>query len=375
MAIVESEPEPRGADRRGREGVRPLLVVDAGRDQPDRGRWRRGALLLGLRGEALPRLRVAARQRQHRPPAPEDHRGDQGAGRQALHDRAADGLGVALAPRAAARGGHAGRPLHVVLHQLGRRGERERDQARAARDRAAQDRRALPLVPRRDARLGHAHRRSAPLAERAGDGRRRADARPVHVSLSRGSSRSVPGLHGRAAPRGDPRVRGRAHGRRRHPRDGDRDERDHPASARLPAGDPRGLRPARDPAHPRRGHGRLRPHRALVRVRELGRRPGHHHRREGDQLGLRPARRDDHPRAPEGVGAQRGSSPAGSRTRAIHSRVRPRLRRSRPSRRRASSRTRPRSARTSGTACAPRGAPSVDRRGPRARAASGGSSS
>ena len=63
--------------------VRPLLVVGAGRDQPDRGRGRRGPLLLGLRRQALPRLRLAARQRQHRPPAPEDRRGDQGAGRQA----------------------------------------------------------------------------------------------------------------------------------------------------------------------------------------------------------------------------------------------------------------------------------------------------
>ena len=137
-----------------------------------------------------------------------------------------------------------------------RRGERERDQARAARDRPSQDHRALPLVPRRDPRLDPAHGRSAPLAERAGDGRRRAHARSVHVPLSRRSSGSMPGLHGRAAPRGDPRVRGRTHGRRGDPRDGDGHERDHPAAARLSPGDPRGLRPARDPADPRRGHGR-----------------------------------------------------------------------------------------------------------------------
>ena len=210
-----SRPEPRRADRRGREGVRPLLVVDTGRDQPDRGRRRRGPLLLGLRRQALPRLRVAARQRQHRPPAPEDHRGDQGAGGQALHDRPADGDRVALAARPAARGGHARRPVHVVLHELGRRGERERDQARAPRDRAAQDRRALPLVPRSDPRLDRADRRPAAVAERARDGRRRADARPVHVPLSGGPPGSVPGLHGRAASRGDPRVRGR---RTRSPR-------------------------------------------------------------------------------------------------------------------------------------------------------------
>ena len=49
----------------------------------------------------------------------------------------------------------------------------------------------------------------APLGGRAGHPRRRAHARPVHVPLPRRPSRSVPGLHGRAAPRGDPPVRGR----------------------------------------------------------------------------------------------------------------------------------------------------------------------
>ena len=132
-----------------------------------------------------------------------------------------------------------------------------------------------------------AHRRPAALAERAGDAGPRADARPVPVSLLRGPPGSVPRVHRRAAPRGDPRVRGPAERRRRLPRDGDGNERGAAASGRLSPGDPRGLRPARDPARPRRGHGRLRTNRPLVRVRELGRRPGHHHRGEGDQLGLR----------------------------------------------------------------------------------------
>ena len=95
----------------------------------------------------------------------------------------------------------------------------------------AQDHRALPQLPRRDGRRDHADRRPAPLARRAGDPRRRADVRPVHLPLPGRPSRPVPGLHRRAAPRGDPPVRGRAHGRRGDPRDGDRDERDHPAAA------------------------------------------------------------------------------------------------------------------------------------------------
>ena len=41
-----------------------------------------------------------------------------------------------------------------------------------------------------------------------GDPRRRAHARPVHVPLPGRPSRPVPGLHRRAAPRGDPPVRG-----------------------------------------------------------------------------------------------------------------------------------------------------------------------
>ena len=79
---------------------------------------------------------------------------------------------------------------------------------------------------------------------------------------------------------------------------------DHPAARRLPPGDPRGLRPPRDPVDPRRGDGRLRPHRAVVRLRALGRRPRHHHGREGDQLGLRPARRDDRARRDRRPGAR-----------------------------------------------------------------------
>ena len=260
----------RPAGRRRRQAVRPPLLVGAGRAQPDpRGR-RRGPLLLGLRRQALPRLRVAARQRLDRPPASEARGRDQGAGRQALHDRPADGDRGALDARAPARRGHARRPLDVVLHERRRRGERERDQARALVHGAAQDHRALPLLPRRDGRCDHADRRSAPLAGRAGDPGRRAHARPVHVPLPGRASRPVPGLHRRAAPRGDPAIRGSAHGCRRDPRDGGRDERDHRSARRLPAVDPRGLRPPRHPADRRRGDGRLRPHRQVVRRSTTG---------------------------------------------------------------------------------------------------------
>ena len=45
-----------------------------------------------------------------------------------------------------------GRHRRLLLHQRRRRGQRERDQARAAGDRPPQDPRALPLVSRRDRR-------------------------------------------------------------------------------------------------------------------------------------------------------------------------------------------------------------------------------
>ncbi len=186
----------RAADRRGCEALRPLLLVGAGRDLADRGRGRRGSLLLGLRRQALPRLRLAARQRLDRLRPPEDRRGDQGAGRDARDDRPADGDRVALAPRQAARRGDAGRPRLLVLHERRHGGERERDQARALVHGAPQDRRALPQLPRSDRRLDDAHRRPAPLARRARHPRRRADARPVHLSLpgrpSRSRARSAP---------------------------------------------------------------------------------------------------------------------------------------------------------------------------------------
>ena len=70
--------------------------------------------------------------------------------------------------------------------------------------------RALPLLPRRDRGRDHAHRRPAPLARRAGDPGRRADARPVHLPLSGRPSRPVPGLHrARRTSRRSSSTRGR----------------------------------------------------------------------------------------------------------------------------------------------------------------------
>ena len=59
-----------------------------GAARPARRRRSRGLAVLGRRRATLPRLLEPAGQRQHRPPAPEAGRRDQGAGRPAVHGRA-----------------------------------------------------------------------------------------------------------------------------------------------------------------------------------------------------------------------------------------------------------------------------------------------
>ena len=271
-------PESGRTDRRRREGARSLLVVGAERDQPDR---RSPGPRVGTSGTTT----ASATSTSPRSSSTSTSATSTRRSSQAIKDQA-DKLCTIGPPmanesrsraRPDARRGDARRPLRLVLHERRRRGQRERDQARAHGHRPPQDHRALPLLPRRHPRRRLADRRPAPLARRAGHGGHRARVRPVHLPLPGRPSRPVPGLHGRAAPRGDPRVRGRPHGRRDHPRDGHRHERHHRAARRLPAERARGLRPPRHPADPRRGDGRLRPHRQVVRLRALGRRARHPH--------------------------------------------------------------------------------------------------
>ena len=105
-----------------------------------------------------------------------------------------------------------------------------------------------------------------------------------------------------AGPRGRHPLRGRPHDRRGLPRDDRRHERDPHPARRLHPGRPRDLRPERHPDGLRRGHGRLRADRALVRGRPLGR----HARPDDDGQGpdeLVPAARGrgDAPRDRRGV--------------------------------------------------------------------------
>ena len=167
-----------------------------------------------------------------------------------------------------------------------------------------QGHRALSQLPRRDGRRDHAHRRPAPLARRAGHPGRRAHVRPYTYRCPAGHPDPCPVCTG--AP---------------HLEEILQYEGAHTVAAVIletvtgtngiivpPDGylqlDPRDVRQARDPAHRRRGDGRVRPHRQVVRRRQLGRRPGHHHDGEGHQLRLRPARRDGDPRADRRLGSR-----------------------------------------------------------------------
>ena len=202
---------------------------------------------------------------------------------------------AALDARAPARRGDARRPLDVVLHERRRRGERERDQARALvhGPRTRSSRATARTTARRRARSRSPATRAAGRPSRASRAScacstRTRIAAPPAIPIRARSARGAPHLEEIL------QYEGAAHRRRRDPGDGHRDERHHRPARRLPAVDPRGVRPARHPADLRRGDGRLRAHGQVVRVRELGRRPGHPHRREGDQLRLRAARRDGH---------------------------------------------------------------------------------
>ena len=164
-----------------------------------------------------------------------------------------------------------GRHRRLLLHERRRRGERERDQDRADVHRPPQDPRALPLVPRRNRRRDYADRRSAPLGCRARHPWRRPRCR-IRITASSAAGIDVGSRAGQ--PRRSHSARRAADDRGVLPRNGDRHQRHPRAARRLPPGRPRAVHEVRHPDGCRRGHGRLRPHRRVVRRQPLERRPG-----------------------------------------------------------------------------------------------------
>ena len=205
---------------------------------------------------------------QHRPRRPACRRRDHRAGDPAPVRPARVRDRDPRPPRPEAGRDPARRHGQGVLHPGRRRGDRERDQARAPPHRPLQAARPLPQLPRRHVRRDDAHRRLPPLGERARAGGRRP--LPRHAPLGREGAAA--GRGGAQRPRGRHQVRGRPHDRRGVPRDDRGHQRDPHPARRLPQGRPRAVRQVRDPDGRRRGHGGLRPDRALVRGRPLGRR-------------------------------------------------------------------------------------------------------
>ena len=239
-------------------------------------------------GRRVPRLLEPAGQRQHRPPAPAGGRGDPGAGGDADDDRAGDGQ-----PHARAGGASDPRPTRPT-------GSRPSSSPTAAptptRTRSGW-RACTPDATRCVSAYRSYHGNTGAAVVATGDWRRvpneyaRGHVHHFGPFLYRSEfwattpeQESERALHhlerviqaeGPASDRGDPAGDDPRHGRRPG------------AAARVPRGRARDRRPVRDPADPRRGHVRVRPHRQLVRVRRLRRAARPDHLRQGRQLRLR----------------------------------------------------------------------------------------
>ena len=287
------QPEQRRQHRRG-PGVRVPLVVGPGTDQPAAHRRRRGCVVLGRRGQPLPRLLLAAGQPQPRPPAPPAHRRHQGPGRPALH-------GGALVRQ---RRAHRGRPAHhraragatsnrVFFTNGGAEANENAIRMARAAHRPPQGAGHLPQLPRRHRRGHHADRRPPPLAV--------ASRRSPGIVHFFGPYPYRSAFH--ATTEAEECERALAHLGR-----GDHGARAPDTIAAIvlesvvgtngvlvpPDGYLAGVRELCD-RHgivliARRGDGRLRPRGRVVRGRPLGRHAGPHLLRQGRELRLRAAR-------------------------------------------------------------------------------------
>ena len=256
------------------------------RPRPAGGRRRRGLVVLGRGRQALPRLLVAAGEREHRPPAPEAGRRHQGAGRPRC----------ARSPRSTPTTPAARRPASSPSW-------------RPATSTWCSSPTAAPRPPRTPS----AWPGSTPAATRCWPPTAATTAPPPARSPSPATpaaGRASPALPGvvhfwgpypyrsafHATTEAEECERALAHladtlmvegphtvaaiiletgGRhQRHPR----------AARRLPRRRPRAVRRARHRDDRRRGHGRLRPLRRVVRRRPLGRRARPHLLRQGREL-------------------------------------------------------------------------------------------
>ena len=175
-------------------------------------------------------------------------------------------------------------------------------------------------LPRRHRRLHHHDRRPPAVAERAGLPGRRPLLRalPVPVGVPR-HHRGRGGASGRCSTSRTSSCSRARHRGRHHAGDGGRHQRHPRAARRLPRRRARPVRPLRHRDDLRRGHGRLRPLRRVVRRRPLGRHARPHLLRQGRQLRLRAPRRRDHQPAASPTPSPSAPTPAASPTPATSS--------------------------------------------------------
>ena len=268
------------------QGALTPLVVAGGR----------GRVVLGRGRQPLPRLLVAARQHQHRPPAPQAGGGHPGAGRPSC----------ARSPRSTPTTPAARRPGSSPSWP-------------PATSTWCSSPTAAPRPPRTPCAwpgctpaatrcwppTARYHGATAGSITLTGDPRRwpsePGDARRHPLLGAVPLPLAVPRHHrgrgvraGAAAPRRHDHGRGPAHRGRHHPGDGGGHERHPRAARRLPRRRAGAVRPVRHRDDRRRGDGRLRALRRVVRRRPLGRHPRPHLLRQGRELRLRAARRRRH---------------------------------------------------------------------------------
>ena len=245
-----------------------LRVVGAGRGGSDSGGARQGRPLLDAGRQALHRLQQPVDVRQRRPRRPARHQGHPGAGRVARLRQPVHGHRAA---RAAGReAGRRSRPGDIDVFFFTNGGAE-------ANENAIRIARAVTGRHKILARYRSYHGGTAGSLTLTGDPRRWA-AEPgmpgvVHVldpyhGMQRGWD--TRGRVAGASSKKSSMLEGPQTHRRLHPRDGHRHQRHPGAARRLPAGRARALRQARHPADLRRGDGRLRPHRQVVRASTTG---------------------------------------------------------------------------------------------------------
>ena len=307
-----------------------LRVVRAGRGRSDSRRPRQGRVFLDAGRQALPRLQQPVDVRQHRPRRrARDRRRSRSRRRRwptptrSWPPRSARRLGAKLAgDHARATSTRSSSPTAAP------RPTRTPSRSRGWSPAATRSWRAIARTTARTAGSHRAHRRSAPLGGRARHPRRRATCSTRTTACSAGWDAGrrtslatleeviqLEGPHTRSpafiletvtGTNGDPRP-----------------------ARRLPAGRARAVRQARHPDDRRRGHGRLRPHRRVVRRRPLERRARPADDGQGPDERLRAAGRGRHAAATSPSTFATRCSTAGSPTTATRWPAPPRWRPSR----------------------------------------------